>query len=68
MLQIAEAAGAAKSANLAGLAAAMKLCGAVSLEDLLAVAQRKGRPEVAEKNMEVLRRGAEAAQAAGRAQ
>lgn len=57
MMEIAEELGAGKSANLVGLAGAMSLCGAISLEDLLALAEAKGKPEIARANMEVLRRG-----------
>ena len=63
MMQIAGELGADKSANLAGLAGAMSLCGAISLEGLLALAEAKGKPEIAKANMEVLRRGAAAVQA-----
>ena len=64
MTEIAHELGAPKSANLAGLGAAMALTGALPLDTLLSIAERKGKPEVAKINMEVIRRGAAAAQAA----
>ena len=64
MTEIAHELGAPKSANLAGLGAAMALTGALPLETLLSIAERKGKPEVAKINMEVIRRGAAAAEAA----
>lgn len=63
MMQIAEELHAGKSANLVGLAAAMDLCKAVSLEALQELAGTKGKPEVAKANMEVLRRGVAAVEA-----
>ena len=42
----------------------MALTGALPLDTLLSIAERKGKPEVAKINMEVIRRGAAAAQAA----
>ena len=64
MTEIAHELGAPKSANLAGLGAAMALTGALPLDTLLSIAERKGKPEVAKINMEVIRRGAAAAEAA----
>lgn len=63
MMRIAEELGAGKSANLVGLAAAMDLCKAVSLDALLELAGSKGKPEAAKANMEVLRRGVAAVEA-----
>ena len=64
MTEIAHELGAPKSANLAGLGAAMALTGALPLEVLLGIAERKGKPDVAKINMEVIRQGAAAAEAA----
>ena len=64
MTEIARELGAPKSANLAGLAAAMAVSGAMPMEALLHLAGRKGKPDVAKLNMEVIRRGAAAAESA----
>lgn len=64
MTEIAREVGTPKSANLAGLAAAMTVSGAMPLEVLLSIAERKGKPDVARLNMEVIRRGAAAAESA----
>ena len=64
MTEIARELGALKSANLAGLAAAVTVSKAMPLEALLSIAERKGKPDVAKLNMEVIRRGAAAAESA----
>ncbi|MGE4310475.1 2-oxoacid:acceptor oxidoreductase family protein [Desulfovibrio sp.] len=64
MTEIARELGAPKSANLAGLAAAMTVSGAMPVEALLRIAEHKGKPDVARLNMEVIRRGAAAAESA----
>ena len=64
MSQIAHELGAPKSANLAGLGAAMVISGALPVQTLLTIAAHKGKPEVAKLNVEVIRRGAAAAESA----
>ena len=62
--RIAVEVGAPKAANLVGLGAVVALCPALSLEDLSRAAEKKMKKEVAVVNIEAIRRGMQAAEAA----